>query len=162
MKIKLTPELAYLIGVWKARPSSKGIGVRATGALQEIFIMESLRLGLARPNEIQLRKEEVYFHHSAYRKFFQKIARDELVFFKWRNEHAARFLAGIFDARGGIMGRGIFIARANSEDALLLERLGFHNVFNKGKLLILRTRTFAEFIRAYVRREESKRMLIGL
>jgi len=46
MKIKLTPELSYTIGLWRKTRTTEGIGVRGDDNLLEIFTMEVLNQDL--------------------------------------------------------------------------------------------------------------------
>ena len=86
MKIKLTPELAYIIGFWRKRRTFEGIGVRGDKEHVEIFSKEVLEKGLTTPDKLLSEDKKVWFFHSAYRKFFQDIEKEQLERFKYLNE----------------------------------------------------------------------------
>ena len=152
IKIKLTPELAYLIGFWRKRRTFEGVGVRGLKEHLEIFIKEVLDKKLAEPNILLTNEDKVYFYHTAYRKFFQEIEEEQLERFKYLNEYAANYLAGTFDSSGGISSTGIlFIDKANKQDEILLLRLGFGGRRKEGKLIVERPKAFLAFIKNYVK-----------
>ena len=126
MKVKLTPELAYIIGFWRKRRSFEGLGVHGDGLYLQIFSQEVLDKGLTISTKLLTAEHRVYFFHSAYRKFFQEVEKEQLERFKYMNEYAASYLAGIFDSSGEVDSSGkICINKANREDEMLLLRLGF-------------------------------------
>ena len=152
MKIKLTPELAYIIGFWRKRRTYEGLGVRGDSAYLEIFSKEALERNLTTSDKILTLDTRVYFYHTAYRKFFQDIEEEQLERFKYLNEYAANYLAGIFDSVGGIDDKGfVFIDRANPRDEILLMRLGFGARWRNGKLIIERPKAFLAFVKNYVK-----------
>ena len=126
MKIKFNPNVAYLTGLWKTRKVREGVGISADAELQQIFISEAIKtLGIP-PEKIQIRGTKVFFYHSAYRRYLEKVAEDELEIFKWRNEFALMFVAGIFDGCGvvDLKNGTLYFTCATDADQLLLERLG--------------------------------------
>lgn len=152
MKIRLTNELAYLVGLWKARPSQKGLGVFGSGEASEIFILGTLALTLIEPNKIILEKGGAYFFHTAYKNFFEKVVREQLEIFRSKNKKTAYYLAGFFDGCGGVSERGsVFFAKATSNDEMLLERLGFRTKFLQGKLFLLKPSEFIEFVKPFLK-----------
>src|SRR5271157_4405037 len=107
MKIKLTPELSYIIGLWRKSRCSEGLGVEGNKSILEIFSQEALEKQLTTSDKMLTGDEKVYFYHTAYRKFFQQIEKEQLERFKYLNEYAANYLAGMFDAAGAIDQRGV-------------------------------------------------------
>jgi len=127
MKLKLTARLAYLLGIWKARASTEGVGIEGRGELADIFIREVLSQKLTTGERIQLRGEKVFFYHSRLRAFFQECERERLE-------------------------RGIpFLARADREDEFLLDRLGFRTRRVRGKLFVSPAREYASLILPFCR-----------
>ncbi|MBI5159245.1 hypothetical protein HY992_03945 [Candidatus Micrarchaeota archaeon] len=152
MKIRLTNELAYFIGLWKSRPSPKGLGISCSGEASEIFIHETLALKLIEPSKILVEGNSVHFFHTAYKNFFEKVVREQLEIFHSKNKKAASYLAGFFDGCGGISEQGgVFIAKATPSDEMLLERLGFRTIHLHGKVFVLKPREFTEFIKPFMK-----------
>ncbi|MBI5046270.1 hypothetical protein HZC07_00880 [Candidatus Micrarchaeota archaeon] len=152
MKIKLSPELAYIIGLWKKCRSFDGLGVRADNNVLEVFSKEILDKKITTPDKMLTADKKVYFYHTAYRKFFQEVEKEQLERFKYLNEYAANYLAGIFDAVGEIDERGVItLGRPNRQDEMMLLRLGFLTKKRGEKLVIERPIIFLTFIKNYVK-----------
>jgi hypothetical protein len=152
MKIKLTPELAYIIGFWRKRRTFEGIGIRGDPLLREVFAKQAIELALTSPNKLLSEERRVYFYHSAYRKFFQDIVKEQLERFKYLNEYAANYLGGLFDSVGGIDEKGfVYLEKTNRQDEVLLLRLGFGSKWRKDKLVIEKPKAFLAFIKKYVK-----------
>ncbi len=153
MKISLTPELSYLIGLWQARGSEEGVGICGNRRVCEIFLEEALKTGIAKPDKIQLKEDKIYFYHSAYRAFFEEVHKERLERFKYRNEFAAHYLAGVFDGCGGILedGRGVFFACGNKEDEMLLLRLGFKAKKVGRRIVVIGKEEFLGFVSRYLK-----------
>ena len=107
MKIKLTPDLSYLIGLWRKTRSPEGLGVVGNEQLLELFTAEVLAKEMTTTDKLLTEENKVYFYHTAYRKFFQQIEKEQLERFKYLNEYAANYLAGLFDAVGNVDSKGI-------------------------------------------------------
>jgi hypothetical protein len=159
MKLKLTPQLSYFIGFWKEKRSKEGIGIYGDEELLSIFAKAALEIELTEPNKLLTAQEEedengtVYFYNSAYRKFFQGIINDELERFKYRNEYSASFLAGLFDATGGISKDGkVFLSRCTQKDEMVLYRLGFNPLKRAGNLYFTKPLKFLAYIGPFTRR----------
>ncbi len=152
MKIKLTPELSYVIGLWCKSRSFEGLGVRGSPDLLEIFSKEVLDRQLTSSDKLLAQDDKIYFYHTAYRKFFQEVEEDQLERFKYLNEYAASYLAGIFDAVGEIDAKGIVsIGRTNRKDEMMLLRLGFITRRRGERLVMERPVVFLAFIKNYVK-----------
>jgi hypothetical protein len=152
MKVKLSPELSYIIGLWRKARCNEGIGVRGDKNILEIFSKEVLDKQLITPDKLLAGNEKVYFYHTAYRKFFQQVEEEQLERFKYLNEYAASYLAGMFDASGLIDDRGIVsMAAINKQDEIMLLRLGFVTKRRSDRLIIERPVIFLTFIKNYVK-----------
>ncbi len=209
MKINLTPELSYVIGLWKARRTSEGVGISGTDRICGIFLEQVIKLKLAEPNKIQLKEEEnifveqkkenikeekggagkegilktakegvaevapeetgkkrvfapvvkgragnkVFFYHSAYRAFFDKVLEDRLERFKYKNEFAAQYLAGVFDGVGGIgkTDGALFFEHGDREDEMLLLRLDFRVKKVGRRIIVIEKEKFLEFVKPYLK-----------
>jgi len=152
MKIKLTPELSYVIGLWRKARAPEGIGVVGGSELQAVFTKEALDRELTTSDKLLSEEDKVYFYHTAYRKFFQQIEKEQMERFKYLNEYAASYLAGMFDATGGIDEKGIVsLGKTSRQDEMMLLRLGFATKKKGDRLIIERPRVFLTFIKGYVR-----------
>jgi hypothetical protein len=161
MKHKLTPQLSYFIGLWKERRTKEGIGVYGDEELLSIFAKTALEHELTEPNKLLTSSPEgeergygsVYFYNSAYRKFFQSVINDELERFKYKNEYSANFLAGLFDATGGISPDGkVFLSKCTQKDEMVLYRIGFNPVKKGGNLYFTRPIKFLAYISPFTRK----------
>jgi len=153
MKIKLSPELSYLIGLWRKSRCPEGLGVEGDKEVLEIFTQEVLERQLTTSDKLLTDGDKVYFYHTAYRKFFQQIEAEELERFKYLNEYAANYLAGMFDAVGSIDERGVVsFGYPTKQDEMMLLRLGFQTRRKSERLAIERPVLFLTFIKNYVRK----------
>ena len=59
MKIRLTPQLAYIIGLWKTRRTKEGIGIVGGRKIVEVFLKKIIDAKIAQPDKIQLREMEM-------------------------------------------------------------------------------------------------------
>ncbi|MFH2106741.1 MAG: hypothetical protein ABII22_05770 [Candidatus Micrarchaeota archaeon] len=153
MKIKLSPEIAYLIGFWRKRRLYDGLGVVGGPEMQEIFVKGAIDNCLTTPEKMISNEKGLLFHHSAYKRFFFEIEQDQLERFKYLNEYAANYLAGTFDSVGEIDDKGrVFLMKTNHQDEMLLIRLGFGAIRKKDILLIGKPVAFLTFIKNYVKK----------
>ncbi len=158
MKIKLTPELSYIIGLWRKARCTEGIGVFGDKNVLEVFMQEVLDKQLTTSDKFLTGDEKIFFYHTAYRKFFQQVEGEELDRFKYINEYAANYLAGMFDASGEIDERGVVsITKATRQDEMMLLRLGFMTRRRGDRLVIERPLIFLAFIKNYVKIKKSHR-----
>lgn len=153
MKIKLTPELSYLIGLWRKSRCKDGLGVEGDKIVLELFSKEALEKQLTTPDKMLSGEDKVYFYHTAYRKFFQQIEAEQLERFKYLNEYAANYLAGMFDSSGWIDERGVVsIGQSTKQDEMMMLRLGFVAKRRGDRLIIDRPVVFLTFIKNYVKK----------
>ncbi len=152
MKIKLTPELSYIIGLWRKNRSFDGIGVIGGKDLLEVFSKVVLDTNMTTSDKLLSDEDKVYFYHTAYRKFFQEVEKEQLDRFKYLNEYAANCLAGLFDGAGAIDEKGfVFISHLNSQDELLFLRLGFMTKHKGGRVLVEKPLIFLKFMKNYLK-----------
>ena len=151
MKVRLTPELAYIIGLWKTRKTKEGIGVEGGPELLSAFVKGSLDAKLTTSNKLLTEEDKAYFYHSAYRRFFQEVLERENEAFKHKNEFCASFLAGLFDSRGGYShdGKTVYLSHADKIDEFVVLNAGFKAKLIKNKMIILDKSDFLSFISKY-------------
>ena len=166
MKIKFNPDVAYFTGLWKARRIREGVGIFGDTEAQQIFASEAIKtLGIP-PEKIQVKGDKVFFYHSAYRRYFEKVVEDELEVFRWRNMFACKYVAGMFDGCGGVDAKigAVYFAKATDADQILLERLGLMTRRIGGKVYITAkyVPTFTKHMLHCMKREELKSRLSAL
>lgn len=152
MKIRLSPELSYIIGFWRKRRTKEGLGVEGSEKFLEVFSKEVIDKELTTSEKLLHDEDKVYFYHTAYRKFFQEIENEQLDRYKYLNDYAASYLAGMFDSCGGIDEKGfVYFSRMNTKDEMLLIRLGFGAKRKRDRLVIERPMALLRFIKNYVK-----------
>jgi len=152
MKIRLTPELSYIIGFWRKRRTKEGIGVEGDERHLELFSQQLIEQKLTTPDRLLHDSDKLYFYHTAYRRFFQEVESEQLERYKYLNDYAASYLAGTFDSCGGIDEKGyVYFTRMHTPDEMLLLRLGFGARRKDGKVIVERPVAFLAFIKNYVK-----------
>jgi hypothetical protein len=151
MKFKLSPEISYIIGVWKSRKTAEGIGIIGNDDITSVFLMKCVEAGLTTPNKVQIRENLVFFYHSKYRVFFQNIVKKRIDIYKFKNDYSSAYFAGRFDSSGGYNqdNNSVYLAKADKIDEMILLRLGFKVKLIKSKLIIIDTKKFLKFIEHY-------------
>ncbi|MBM3229154.1 hypothetical protein FJZ26_01875 [Candidatus Parvarchaeota archaeon] len=138
MKFKLTPNLAYFIGLWKGARIAKGIGVRGSRGLVDAFCLCAKQLKLPPTGKVLVSGDSAFFFHSAYKAYFEQVLGRQLEVFKHKNDYSAAFLAGLFDSCGKLDEAGnIMFLHADASDELLLLRLGL-KARKSGKSVIIK------------------------
>lgn len=150
-KYRLTPQLAYVIGLWKARKTGQGIGV--SGKCSEVFVEEAIKQRLTKPNKMIVREACAYFYHSKLRDFFEEVEKDGIEIFKEKNEKSANFLAGFFDGSGEIRNGFPIFHRLDLKTSFIIERLGFRikKIRQEGKSNIYAQKDFLIFVKPYLK-----------
>lgn len=153
MKIKLNPQLSYLIGLWKFSRTSEGLGVVGNADLQQAFLSAAIAAGIAKADQIQTKGEKAFFYHSAYRAFFDATLSREDEAFAHANDYSAAFLAGLFDAVGGVHDAQVGLSRADKRDEIVLLRLNFRIKKAGGVFWITPPDQFLKYIKNWTRCE---------
>ena len=151
MKARLNPELSYLIGLWGYSRSSKGIGVRGGDVLIETFVKACLDLKLTAINKFLYGEDEAFFYNSAIAKFMAQVWAERTKRFKYGNDYAAAYLAGLFDSVGSVEGGRIALRKIDIVDKTLLSNLRMLPDERRGGVLIGKEKAFLKFISPYVR-----------
>ena len=162
MKLTMNPNREYLLGLWKGRRTTEGIGVEGHREVCEAFLKLVLDEKLAQPDKIKYTEgglHKCYFYNSAIRAWLdsEMTKREERLRFK--NEFAANYFAGVFDGRGGFAGEDkdkISYILGDQTDEIVLLRLGFRVKKERGKLAIL-SEDFYGWVYPYLRLDISKR-----
>ncbi len=151
MKIKLNLNLCYLIGFWYKKQCKEGVCFVGNEKEKEIFIKKILEENLIEPEKIQIDGKKAFFYHNGVRKFFNKILKEKMERFKHKNEYAANFFAGLFDAIGKVDEKGrVVLKKINKEDELMLARLGFLLKKEGKEFIVKKPLLFLMFIKNWV------------
>lgn len=149
MKIMLTPELAYVIGMWTTKKSKIGVGIYGMPHIRDYFIKGVLNANLMPANKILTSGKRIYFYHNGYKKFFNEIEKDLERKFRKKNEISSAFYAGMFDAGGKIEKGTCMFFNIGQEKFRLLENLGFR-IERVGKFFVPAPQEkFKELIQKY-------------
>jgi len=152
LKIKLTPELSYIIGLWIHYKVEKGIGIRSDEATLMNFATACLDLGIAVPGKLLYGENEVFFYNSAIRKFFDKVESERIERFKYGNDYASAYLAGLFDSLGSVERGRVCMKNLDIFDKNLLDNLRMFPK-NAGRFTIIgKDKAFLKFISPYVKK----------
>lgn len=145
MKLKLTNELAWLIGFWKMRRTKKGIGVFGDTDVQQRFVKEVLKLKLVPPDKIVADLKSVWFRHVKLENVFRKVMQQQTDIFNRPNRLTASYLRGMYDSSG----EGNVIRNATFQDAMMIERLGFYTQRKGKNIVIVKLGDFLSFLKRF-------------
>ncbi len=139
MKIKFTPEICYMVSLWKNSKTREGIGIYGDDAKIGAFIKTALELKMTKPNKFQIEKNKVYFYHSAYRAYFDKMEKELIDKIKYMNEYFYNYVAGMLDSKASVADEKEFIIIGDCKrtDEMIFLRLGL-NAKLIGKNLIVK------------------------
>ncbi|MEM2138069.1 MAG: hypothetical protein QW568_03195 [Candidatus Anstonellaceae archaeon] len=163
MKFIMSPSRAYLLGLWKGRRTKEGVGVEGHREVCETFLKLCLDEKLCQPDKVKYEEDAIdkcYFYNTALRAWLdsEMEKRDERL--KYKNEFAANYFAGVFDAKGGwgdaVTGQKMPYIVGDRVDEVVLLRLGFRVKKERGRIAII-SGDFYPWIKPYLRLEISKR-----
>ena len=143
MKLKLTNELAELIGFWKLRRTRQSVGVFGDLEAQQKFANMVLKQRLVPPEKIVGDERAIWFSHHKIKTFFLDVLKDQNELFGRKNNLSAAFLRGLYLSDG----EGSFIRNATFKDRLLIEHLGFYTKQRNKDLYIRNIENFLKFIK---------------
>ena len=147
--MKLTKELAYLIGFWKMRSTKDGIGITGDAEQQQKFISEVLKAKLVTPDRVLLKGDSALFHHIKYRNDLLYVVKNQNDLFARKNKLTAAYVKGMYDSAGSFEKGILLINNTTFQDQMLIERLGFYTERRKKVLGIKHPDKFFEFIERY-------------
>ncbi|VVC01220.1 Uncharacterised protein [uncultured archaeon] len=162
MKFTMNPARAYLLGLWKGRRTKEGVGVEGHREVCEAFLKTCLDEKLAEPDKVKYLEGPVhkcYFYHSALRAWLDEEMEKRGDRFRFKNEFAASYFAGLFDGKGGFAASGdgdIPYIVGDEVDEMVLLRLGFRAKKEGSKIGIV-SEDFYGWIMPYLRLEISKK-----
>ncbi len=163
MKYAMSPNRAYILGLWKGRRAKEGVGVEGHREVCEIFLKACLEEKLCLPDKVKYEEgilDKCYFYNSALLSFLEAEMDKREERLKYKNEFAANYFAGVFDAKGGWAdsttgGRMAFII-GDSTDEIVLLRLGFRVKRERGRIAII-SEDFYGWIAPYLKLEIGKK-----
>jgi len=153
------------LGMWKSRRTASGVGVEGKRELMETFIKLSLDEKFAEANKMKFSEgnAEEYgsclFYNTSLRSWLDEEMkkRDERLRFK--NDFAASYFAGVYDARGGTMdvkGKEYCYFLGDDVDEMVLLRLGFRAKKEGTKIAVL-SPDFYGWLHPFLRLDRSKK-----
>lgn len=142
MKFKLNPLYAYIIGMWHASPSKKGIGV--CGDAAPFFAKLCFELNISK--KMLQEGDCIFFYHSKLKKFFTLILNERKERFKYLNDFSSSYFGGIFESSGRIENEKIVI-RGDEVDEFILHSFRFSPIKKFNRIIIRNSLAFAKFIK---------------
>jgi len=147
MKLRLSPTLSYLIGMWKHSRTREGIGIVGNDNMKTAFLAKVVEAQLTPADQVKVEENAVFFYHTAYRAFFDEIVKEQVDRFCHANDFAAAFLAGWFDAVGGIEAGKVYLTKWDKQDEMVLLRLNFQTEKADKRLWVGPAEMFLKFIK---------------
>lgn len=155
-KLALTEQTSYMLGIYAHSPQEPSASVAAESgseaAIEKFSYIALNELGIE-PNKILVSQDKdtyrALFYHSKIRKLFDRALERKTKLFKYENAHAAQYLAGTFDAVGGINTKGTYLAGIDAADSVILENLGLHTMQQGSKHYMNNAGKFIEFVKKY-------------
>lgn len=130
MRFKPTRELCYLAGVMdNYRADEKSyVGLRTKNdGVVERFVKYAVVLGVD-TTRIMIEQagetQHAYFYHSKIARMIRDTLEKKTTLPRRNRELASCLVAGMFDSKGRITDRGVYVGRLDRGDALMLENLG--------------------------------------
>ena len=165
MKFTMSPSRAYLLGLWKGRRTENGVGVEGRRELCEGFVKLCLDEKFAQPDKVKFQENNVsefdkcFFYNSALRAWLDAELKKREERLRHKNEFAANYFAGLFDAKGGftdVNGREILYFIGDDVDELVLLRLGFRAKKEGSRVAVL-SKDFYGWLHPYLKMDRSKK-----
>lgn len=125
MRLRLTPTLCYIIGMWKHVRTHEGIGIVGNEEMKAAFLAKVIEAGLTTPDKVIVEENAAFFYHTAYKAFFEKIIKEQTERLCHANDFSAAFLAGLYDANGEIEEGRLCLKKWDKKDEMVLLRLNF-------------------------------------
>ena len=144
MKFTMSPARAYLLGMWKSRRTKEGVGVEGHRELCGAFLKACLDEKLAMPDKVKYEEgplHKCYFYNTSLRAWLDSEMKKREERLKYKNEFAASYFAGVFDAKGGwadsVAGGKMPFIIGDRTDEIVLLRLGFRVKKERSRLAII-------------------------
>ena len=162
MKFTMSPARAYLLGMWKSRRTREGVGVDGHRELCTAFLQLCLQEKLCQPDKVKYIEgvlHKCYFYNTSLRTWLDGEMEKRDYRLQYKNEFAASYFAGVFDAKGGwadaVSGKKIAFIIGDRVDEMVLSRLGFR-VKKQGARLAIISDDFYGWILPHMRMEVGK------
>ncbi len=163
MKFTMSPVRAYLLGLWKGRRTAEGIGVEGHREVCDAFLKLCLDEKLCQPDKVKyldnVLPAKCYFYNTALRTWLDSEMEKREERLRYKNDFAASYFAGVFDARGGFWDDGeekfCYIIGDRTDEIVLL-RLGFRVKKERGKIAII-SQDFYGWVAPYLKLEISRK-----
>ena len=162
MKYTMSPDRAYLLGMWKSRRTKEGVGVDGHRELCTAFLQLCLQEKLCQPDKVKYLEgvlHKCYFYNTSLRTWLDEEMGKREERLKYKNEFAASYFAGVFDAKGGwadsVAGGQMPFIIGDRVDEMVLMRLGFR-VKKQGARLAIISKDFYGWILPHMRMDIGK------
>ena len=150
-KLPISPDTSYMLGIYRCNNSHVNIFLETSSReLVERFIKIAVMELDTHQDAITITDDgeitSVEIKNSKLKKLLDAALdrRDQI--FKYKNEYSASFFGAMFDCKGSVDKRGIFIRGVNAYEKIMLERIGFHTTTNGGRCYIRGNNEFLKFI----------------
>lgn len=167
-KLSLSPDVSYMLGIYNCN-SSRGsvyISTESDKIVERFVKIAVLKLEI-KPDYISVTKDdlrmEATIRSPKLKKLLEKALENRDRTFKYKNEYSASYFAGMFDCRGAVDRKGIYLKNISAYDAVLLERIGFHTNTSASRTYIKNDMEFIMFVAPFsvkaqtIRRPTNKR-----
>ena len=153
-KLAMSPDMSYMLGICSFGTEEPSIRVvsRSEEVIERFVRIAIHELGVD-PQKIVIGEEaegaklhSALFYHSTAKRLMKKALEEREQIFKYKNDYAGSYLAGLFDARGHGSPKGIMTGVRDMTDIIILERLGFR-VNRSGK--VQNANDYLKFIKPY-------------
>ena len=150
-KLAMSPDMSYMLGICSFGKDEPSISVlsRSDEVIERFVRMALSEFGID-PQKIVISEEDglkrALFYHSAAKRLMKKALDEREHIFKYKNEYAASYLAGLFDSRGHGSPKGVMTGTRDMVDVIIMTRLGFR-VSRAGR--VQNANDYLKFIKPY-------------
>ena len=152
-RLPIDPDLCYLLGICTIGTDSPLISASSgDDHVIETFIKTAIGRLAIDPKKISVEEtgavKNAGFYNSILKKKLLHLMSERERIFRYFNNYSGSYYAGIFDARGGVDRKGIFLKHLDPVDVIILERLGVR-VTGRGIFRMSTPSRFAELVRPF-------------
>lgn len=150
-KLSLRPDICYMLGVAQFGRDEPSIYIISKiDDVIERFVKIAMGSFNIEPSKLLSSEDEglkkILFYNSAAKRLMLDAIKDRERIFKYKNDYSASYFAGIYDSRGILDGKIVYLGRLDIVDIVILERLGFHMA---GRGRVRNSKEFMDFIMPY-------------
>lgn len=163
-KLPMSPDISYMLGIYRCNSSYKNIYLRTTDErIAERFVKIAVMELDTKKDAVSITADGritiVKIDNSKLKKLLDKALDGRDRIFRYKNEYSAGYFAAMFDCKGAIDRKGIFLGGTNSYDRIILERIGFHTKTSSNKCYLRNGNDFVMFISPFSIKAQSIRFV---